>query len=339
MNNFLFLSLNYRQSVLKHFSTNEEFLDIHNWDIEWLKYIGRPHWGYVNDLLGENQFAFNMKSDHFPDIEFKYHEGLPHIDDIFMNRAQEMADMDKVIDIFYSGGIDSALILTALLEVCPKDQLRIIMGTDFSLRSWPYMADRIKDYNFEIVEPVTLFSQAHIDKNVFTTGCEADRLFGSTGFPEHFTVKAPHWNDPEEENYKRWWPITRYTYLTQSWRYLQDIKVSKVDLDNYQPFFCDPDILKYSMNLNVEKRVVWHSSFYKPHSEFLKAKMDLRDFIAKHSGDNEWPYTKGKTGMFEADSAVDFKAYGYGVEAIYGDGTVIFTKDLQNAPLEYGINI
>ena len=120
---------------------------------------------------------------------------------------------------------------------------------------------------------------------------------------------------------------------------MQDIKVSKVDLDNYQPFFCDPDILKYSMNLNVEKRVVWHSNFYKPDSEFLKAKMVLRDFIAKHSGDNEWPYTKGKTGMFEAGDAEDFKSYGYDVEAIYGDGTVIFTKDLQNASLEYGINI
>jgi hypothetical protein len=309
----------------------------HDWDMEFVKSVGRPHWWYVNDLLGEDNFSFNMKNDHFPNIEFEYHEGLSHIDDIFMNRAKEISDMNKVIDVFYSGGLDSALILTALLEVCPKDQLRIIMATDYPLRLWPYMADRIKDYHCDIVEPLTLFSQSKIDTNIFTTGCEADRLFGSTGFPGLRGKVAPFADDDEEEHYERWWPITRYTYLTQSWRYLQDIKVSKVDLDNYQPFFYSPDLLKHSMNEKIERRVKWHSDFHGDQDRFLNAKMELRDFIAKLSGDKEYAYGQGKTKMFDK-RPLNWKSYGYGVEAIYGDGTVIFTEDMYDN-LGYGINI
>jgi len=335
--NFLFFSSNYRKTVFNEYSSNKEWLQNHLRDTEFVEFIGRPpHW-YVNDLLGENEFSFKMKNDHFPNIKLEYYPSVDKIsaDDLFMNRAQDISDMGKEIDLFYSGGLDSAVILTALLEVCPKDQLNIIMGTDYPLRCWPYMAERIKDYNCRIVEPLELFSQAQIDKNIFTTGCEADRLFGSTGFPKHGDKKAPHWNDDEEENYKRWWPITRYTYLTQSWRFLQDIKVSKVDLDNYQPFFFAPDMLKYAINRNIEKRIVWHSDFHGNKEDFLKAKMELRDFIAKHTGDSEYAYNIGKTLMFYRPPE-RWKSYGYGVEAVYGDGTVIHTEDLEKANLDYG---
>ena len=340
--NFLFFSTNYRKATFDKFNENQDFLQNHICDTEFVEFVGRPHWWYVNDLLGENKFTFNMKNDHFPNIKFKYHEDVSKlsVDDLFMNRAKEIADTDKEIDLFYSGGLDSAVIIVALMEICPKDQLNIILGTDFPLRSWPYMADRLKDWNYKIVEPLELFGQAKIDKNVFTTGCEADRLFGSTGFPHIGDLQehSPHWNDSEAENYNRWWPITRHTYLTQSFRYLQDIKVSKFELDNYQPFFFSPEMLKFAINRVISKEVVWHSDFNSAPLDFLKAKMQLRDFVAKITGDKEYSYNIGKTKMFYKRPK-GWKSYDYGVEAIYGDGTIIYSKDLNLVDLSYGINI
>jgi len=341
MNNFIYVSEKYRNAVCDYVSESEDFSEEQKLAFEvlifdeqrLLKWVGRPPSWFLNDIEGKKEEPFQMKKDHFPKIKFEYHEGLPSLHDIFMNRAEEMRDMDKEIDLFYSGGLDSAVVITALMEVCPKDQLHIIMGTDFPLKLWPKMSKRMEEYNFEIVSPHTLYSQAKIDTNLFTTGSEADRMFGSTGFPEY---TSEHSKETEEINYERWWTITRHTNLTQSWRYLQDIKVSKVDLDNYQPFFFYPDILKYSINCNIEKRVVWHSDFHCPDEVFLKSKMELRDFIAKLF-DKEWPYTRTKTRMFEK-LPEGWKNYRYGVAAIYGDGTVIFTEDMHDN-LDYGINI
>ena len=97
----------------------------------------RPSTWYLNDLLGENKFVFNMSTFDFPKIEFEYTDGLPSFDDIMMNRAIEMRDMGKEIEILYSGGIDSVAIMYALVEVCPRDQLRIIMGDETPVEIYP----------------------------------------------------------------------------------------------------------------------------------------------------------------------------------------------------------
>ena len=49
----------------------------------------------------------------------------------------DISTMDKEIEILYSGGIDSVAIMYALVEVCPKDQLRIIMGDETPVEIYP----------------------------------------------------------------------------------------------------------------------------------------------------------------------------------------------------------
>ena len=162
MNDFLYISDSYRNAVYDYVLDNEELSEEEKLTFEmvffeeqqFVKDIGRPPQWYVNDLFGEEKFIFNMKNDFFPNIEFEYYEGLSSLHDIIMNRAEEIKNMYKVIDVFYSGGLDSSVVLTALMEVCPKDQLRIVMGTTFPLKLWPKMAHRLQDYCFEIVEPV-----------------------------------------------------------------------------------------------------------------------------------------------------------------------------------------
>ena len=122
----------------------------------------RPSTWYLNDLLGENKFVFNMSTFDFPKIEFEYTDGLPSFDDIMMNRAIEMRDMGKEIEILYSGGIDSVAIMYALVEVCPRDQLRIIMGDETPVEIYPgetrgdYVVVCSNPHNFKNNETISI---------------------------------------------------------------------------------------------------------------------------------------------------------------------------------------
>ena len=194
--------------------------------------------------------------------------------------------------------------------------------------------ERIKKLNYMICEPLDLFSQPRPDKNLFTTGCEADRLLGSTGFPEH--GHRPDFVDRDEDYwYDTWWEKTRYTYIMQSFRYLQDIRCPKMDISNYQPFFLSQKFQRYSMNKILDRNMVWHSNHHHMEGrDFRLTKMEIRDFIGDIY-DPDYAMTAVKTVMFN-NRPEGWKSYGYGVEAIYGDGTVIFTENLTKA-LQYGV--
>ena len=333
MNDFIFISQKYRDAVA------EEVTDKHyDEEVEFINRVGRPAWSYYNDMLGEDSLMFKMNSNYYNPAPFEYTTGLPNFYELCMERAEEMRNMIKEIDILYSAGLDSACIFLALYEVCHKDQLHIIMGGGHQKNVYPRLWDeRIKFLKHTIVEPLLLFSTPQPDKNLFTTGCEADRLFGGTGFPEHGRAIRPSFVDEREAyHYDTWWEKTRYTLIMQSFRYLQDIRCPKMDVNNYQPFFLSQGFQRFAMNKIIDKKMVWHSNHHKMEfGDYLAAKMDLREFIAEVY-DEDYAYDIGKTLMFEK-MPEGWKSYGYGVEAIYGDGTVIFTEDMYDN-LAYGIN-
>ena len=330
MDNFVFISQKYRDAVAEKISP----LHYHE-DLAMLKKSGRPPWSYYNDMFGEHNIMFNMSNDYYDPAPFEYTDDLPSFYDICIERAEEMRDMNKEIDILYSAGLDSVCIFLALYEVCPKDQLHIIMGGGHQKEVYPKLwEERIKKLNYMICEPLDLFSQPRPDKNLFTTGCEADRLLGSTGFPEH--GHRPDFVDRGEDyHYDTWWEKTRYTYIMQSFRYLQDIRCPKMDISNYQPFFLSQKFQRYSMNKILDRNMVWHSNHHHMEGrDFRLTKMEIRDFIGDIY-DPDYAMTAVKTVMFN-NRPEGWKSYGYGVEAIYGDGTVIFTENLTKA-LQYGV--
>ena len=51
--------------------------------------------------------------------------------------------MNKEIDVLYSAGLDSVCILLALYEVCPKDQLHVIMGKGHQKEFYPKLWEEI----------------------------------------------------------------------------------------------------------------------------------------------------------------------------------------------------
>ena len=317
----------------------------------WLRQCSRPSTWFLNDQLGENEFVFNMSQKHGHGNKYEYTENLPRFTDILMNKAEKIADLDRPIDILYSGGIDSTAVLLALYAVCPKDQLNIIMGGGKSaIENYPWMWENIiQNLNHTFTD--NLKGAADPSTRVFTTGSEADRLFGADGYT--MVMKDAH-RDPdskygytlkkgtkpttdEEENWQwnqdRWWLLTRHTYLTQSFRFLENIACEKMDMENYQPMFFDKQVQQFAINLHIEKQHKWYNSGDLADNErYKKGKMWIRDFVYEMNGDREYAYEMGKTMM---SPNVQWQ-YNFplppnlNVLAITEDGTVVNRHNIMN---------
>ena len=315
------------------------------------KYTRPTNW-YLIDKMDENEYLFNTSSFHYPKVKYEYTDNLPSFSDMMMKRAIEMRDMGKEIDVFYSGGIDSVAILLALNEVCPNDQLRIIMGAyPDPVNECPYIWTHIVKFLPNIVmDKGDLFGQAKIDTNLFTTGCEADQLFGADGYTQ-ITMHAqrdpsPDWglgyhidtskpgnlSDPEnrEWNDGRREDKVRHLLLNCSFRFLRNLHVDKMDVNNYQPFFLHPMFEKYGINLHLDGKMVYytpsHLDYHK--EQYKKAKMMIRDFIYEKTKNKDYAYGAPKTitSNLVQKQVMSPLPDDYTVLAITEDGTIV-TKD------------
>ena len=318
-----------------------------------IQYCHRPKSSYISDALGVDEYVWNMDNmkEYYPVIDYKYYPEVENADfnDLMIKRAEEMRDMDKEIEVFYSGGVDSAAMLLALKEVCPSDQIFVIAGGEAVINhNEKLWGDIVLNHPHHLDTTGNIYGMANPDKHVYTSGCEADRLFGSVGYPPQVDdavrdpnkslgyaidpKKKPNLDDPEHEdwNYEMWWTITRYTFITQSFRFLQNIKADKIDLNNYQPFFRDPDIHKWAINQHFNRNMFWYN--HSPRSDperFQKAKMMLRDFIAIY--DKEFAYGIGKTRLMEGKAQKEFYSplpNDFRVKAIVNDGTIVHKDNI-----------
>ena len=153
-----------------------------------IQYCHRSKHSYINDALGVDQFVYNMDNmeKYYPVLNYQYYPEIAREDfnDLMMKRAQELASMDRVIDVLYSGGIDSTAIILALMEVCPRDQLHIIAGGTSVVGHYEKLWDNYISGGWHTLDKSgNLYGQVKPDKHLYTSGCEADRLFGSVGYP------------------------------------------------------------------------------------------------------------------------------------------------------------
>ena len=213
MTKFVYISDDYRQAWLTYIINkfgienwqefDDDFKEEFNFKLEeeqyYLKKVNRPTSWFLNDKLGEKEFLFNMSQRHYPKVDYEYTDNLPSFSDMMFERAIELRDMNKQIDLLYSGGLDSVAVLYALVEVCPKDQLRIIMGDETSITVYPKGYKNIVGHlSYEFADG-NLFGVANIDTNIFTTGSEADRLFGSTGYPHSRNINTERYTQSEND--------------------------------------------------------------------------------------------------------------------------------------------
>ena len=345
MNSFVYLSDDYR-SAWKTYIENpqrfehwekfdndfkEEFKFLLELESRQLKNVNRqPSW-YLNDKLGGGEeFLFRTSNDFYPVVEYKYTDNLPSFTDIMLERATEMRDMGKIIDVLYSGGIDSVAILLALAEVCPYDQINVVTSGWEPIKEYPKAYKDIISFTKHTIDEGNIFGAADISNNIFTTGCEADRLFGSTGYPHSRYINSERYTYEEDYEYhhSRWWEITQYTLLTQSFRFLQNIKVDSFDMSHYQPFFLSPQIEKFAINQHIDREIVWHTNYWSKPEEFLKTKMSIRDFIARW--DKDYAYSMVKTNMpLDVQSEMSLPIpTNYNAMAITSNGQVVNRKNI-----------
>jgi len=149
-------------------------------------------------------------------------------------------------------------------------------------------------------------------------------LFGSTGYPHSRNTNKDRYTYEDDYDYhhSRWWEITQYTLLTQSFRFLQNIK-DDFDMSHYQPFFLCPQIQKFAINQHIDREIVWHTNTWAKDDDFLNTKMAIRDFIAEY--DNDYAYTKTKTDMplsVQYGMGMPFQTI-YNVMAITSNGKIV----------------
>ena len=183
MKNFVYISGDYREAW-KYYVYNpdkrinweefdDDFKDEFEWELrreqEWLDKSNRPKTWFLNDKLREDKFLFNMRNDFYPIIDYQYWPEYGNADftDIMLTRAKEIKDMDKEIDIVYSGGLDSACILWALQDVCPRDQINVIIADEECFKIYPKMYKDIISKGKITNGNGDLFGASDIKNNVF----------------------------------------------------------------------------------------------------------------------------------------------------------------------------
>ena len=363
MKNFVYISSDFREAWKTYvYNINERedweifddsFKEEFDWEVkkeqEYLVKANYPF--YLNDKLRKDKFLFNMRNDFYPLVDYQYWPEYENVDftDLMLTRAKEMKDMDKEIDLVYSGGLDSASILWALQDVCPRDQINVIIADEECFKIYPKLyKDVISKGKFTNANG-NLFGAADIKNNVFTTGCEVDILFGGTGYGNtrekgyshnpnkrnkdmyaRFEKGDP--NDINGEEYKYfhnfWLNMGRYTFLVSSFRLLQNIKCDKFPIENFQPFYMTPPIDKFAINEHYEKKIVFQRNWCGDTEQFLKSKMTPRHFVANY--DKEYAYTKHKTNMTAVVQSEMLRPlpHNFDLLAITGEGVCVNRKNI-----------
>jgi hypothetical protein len=120
-------------------------------------FSSRP-WGMQHDISGHVLHPFDIKTK----TAYEFCIELQTFGDICMNTAQTISNTtDRIIAVFWSGGIDSTAALVALLQTIPRQQL-VIICNQASIDEFPsFYEHKIKD-RVKVISP-RLYSQHYRD--------------------------------------------------------------------------------------------------------------------------------------------------------------------------------
>lgn len=237
-----------------------------------------------------------------------------NIKDICMARAVELAALvqntDKKIHIFWSGGIDSTVVLMCFREVLPANKI-VVMHTPESLAEYQGFFEQHIQGTFETFQ----FSMATVWKavdfacanGIAVTGEIGDQIYGSVLYLERGKdwLTQPWENFHAEitanESYQRfvqacpqkitntaeflWWVNYSMKYQLVQCRMLLDNTVSQLN-QNFYHFFDTKSFNDYAVSTPMEDKI--------PGYELEAYKKPLRDVIYQLSNDATYAYTKPK---------------------------------------------
>lgn len=180
-----------------------QFVNIHVNQIgeKFGNYIGALSWlancGHGMDRTDSNLNYFNFHVDPIPKVEDGWNRSL---EDIFLERAEEIWAMDRPVRLWWSGGIDSTAALVAFLRTkTSEQQLTVYLGKpcieenpDFwELICW----DDDIEVQFNTMETIFDFSPNFTDGSINVTGEPGDPVWGSFAIKEHLHETDKHWTD------------------------------------------------------------------------------------------------------------------------------------------------
>ena len=306
----------------------------------------------INDRKGKNDYVYHMHNN-LPYIENTYHKDIANMSftDICIETAKQYKATDKIIDVFWSGGLDSTCMLLALLEVCP-DQLHIILNPQKN-EYMDLFHKRVSNISHTFVSTLPeLYGTAKADTNIFTTAVQADLLFGFFIDP-NYLEKFQSYSLEQQLNIQSLG--SRYNFSMFDVRFLSNTKLDTIDVDNHRPFFIQPLIEKFAVNYILDNKMIFHckgvrdpvTGTVSTKPTYTQAKMPLRDCVAELSGDKEYAYKIEKKpsirysvgGTPIKDILLAYKnlqkqLFDDTVLAITGEGVIIRGNNIQNFCLQ-----
>ena len=153
--------------------------------------------GMPMDRTGGNFNYFNFYVDPIPKVEDGWNRSL---EEIFIERAEEIWSMDRPVRLWWSGGIDSTAALVAFLRTKkPEHKLTVYLGEPCKKENpdfWELLClmDDI-EVQFNTMETIFEFSPNWCDGSINVTGEPGDPVWGTFAIEEHIHESNKHWTD------------------------------------------------------------------------------------------------------------------------------------------------
>jgi len=234
-------------------------------------------------------------------------------EDICNMRATSLLNTNKVINIFWSGGLDSTTALISLLSNCKdKNQIRILATYSSIFESGYFYDTFLKPYNtiFDVTHNIKVID----DNEIYLTGGNGNQLFSTGSFniedyvknekhlqcsykdivePEKYEfyepalVKSPKPIKTYEdflwfESFAFKWDHQRFEVLL---RYLKPKNIKKY-IDTFTGFYYIKEFEQWSIDNNEQQ--------HDTKKLFTTTKMPMRKYISKHLGEKVNDYVNNK---------------------------------------------
>lgn len=277
-------------------------------------------------------YLFDTKAHtKIPKMEYKE---LKSFNELMIERATELKNLNKTIQLFWSGGVDSTAALFALREVCPNHVM--VQTSPDAINESPEMFKKyVKDLDHNIHMDNNLLGVADPNKYIVTTACCADQMYNTNGHGR-LTVEN---TDPKQHWYER----NRFGRSHRTFRWFLNTELEEINVDNIKPFYDCSYIEQHFINMILDGRLTFTD---KSDEHYKEHKKDIRKFLMKY----EYDFGMNKLGRQdirhsdkELMKAVNFNS-GKSKEvpqwknmAITAEGKVIRReKESKNNYIEYG---
>ena len=160
------------------------------------------------DRTDGNEFnQYNYHVDPIPKVESGWNRS---IEELFLERAEEIWAMDKPVRLWWSGGIDSTTALIAFLRTRKPEHELIIYYNGYSIEENPHfwsMLKKIDDIKFESSLSKDFFKFSNFsDGTINVTGEPGDPFYGTFVVQNHIEDLDKHWTDIFN------WPDIQYMF-------------------------------------------------------------------------------------------------------------------------------